>query len=518
MLQVLPVFQAIGILLAIQYPISILTILLLIILGWYGLRISASSWLMLIIANGIVCANLRIWYKRTTYTLPLKAIQITAHVNTVYKNRLTLTHLYHPHYDLPKQVLVTIPAKQQTELKITAGSTMTGKIYLHAPHANAQPLRLNNQFFAYFSNTPVHGRLWDPVVLTSATAPLLDRLLGQESDIPKAILYNDKSGISHETLSNFSNAGFAHVLAVSGLHIGIIRAIIVYVVKFCLRFTSIHLSRVSPKLIINCCSICAVMIYAWISGLGYSVLRSSIMCCLSLPFRLIDNLSIASFVIMCIFPESVLYPSFQLSCIAVLGLCWTKRYRNIFIQALYLTFLLSFITFPIASFHFKSLALQPFLTNMLLMPYISCIFMPCVFIFSYIPYVGPMIVGYQCLALKWAVSKLAGLSLVYANFFVSGYGLIGYCLTLPFYNTKYRYTCYISWIVLAIMTYVQPIPIAYSNHYGQRFVFDAHARLEYGNANIEQWRTKSTDVIPAGYMLLRDGRLQKFVHQYWFIE
>ena len=52
----------------------------------------------------------------------------------------------------------------------------------------------------------------------------LDRLFGEDSALPKALLLGWRQELGEETLASFSRAGVAHVLAVSGLHVSLLAA------------------------------------------------------------------------------------------------------------------------------------------------------------------------------------------------------------------------------------------------------------------------------------------------------
>ena len=60
-------------------------------------------------------------------------------------------------------------------------------------------------------------------------AGILEQHLSPENaSLAKALILGDKDMLSAEVRSSFSNAGAMHVLAVSGLHIGIVLYILIY--------------------------------------------------------------------------------------------------------------------------------------------------------------------------------------------------------------------------------------------------------------------------------------------------
>ncbi|MBQ7375846.1 MAG: ComEC/Rec2 family competence protein [Clostridia bacterium] len=58
--------------------------------------------------------------------------------------------------------------------------------------------------------------------LQRAAANYVDEIFGEDAPLVKGMLLNDKSGLSSNTRSQFSRAGAAHLLAVSGLHVSLL--------------------------------------------------------------------------------------------------------------------------------------------------------------------------------------------------------------------------------------------------------------------------------------------------------
>ena len=58
--------------------------------------------------------------------------------------------------------------------------------------------------------------------LQHAAADYVDEIFGEDAPLVKGMLLNDKSGLSSNTRSQFSRAGAAHLLAVSGLHVSLL--------------------------------------------------------------------------------------------------------------------------------------------------------------------------------------------------------------------------------------------------------------------------------------------------------
>ncbi|NOT37190.1 MAG: ComEC/Rec2 family competence protein [Saprospiraceae bacterium] len=141
------------------------------------------------------------------------------------------------------------------------------------------------------------------------------------SGLMKAILLGDKSQVTESIKQQFISTGTAHILAVSGMHIGLLYGIIKF---FTLRLSKRHKSI---KLISCIVTILCVWSFAFITGLGSSIIRATIMFTileLGLNIRKfsdsVNTLCCTSFIMLFYNPCSLYDIGFQLSVFAVLGI------------------------------------------------------------------------------------------------------------------------------------------------------------------------------------------------------
>lgn len=142
---------------------------------------------------------------------------------------------------------------------------------------------------------------------------------GEELGVATALLLGDKELLSNETRSSFSNAGAMHVLAVSGLHVGI--------VLFILMFLLGKMSRLISKKNAVIISIVIIWLYAGITGFSPSVMRASFMFSLiaigqisGKNSNVINTLMFSAFVLLVFNPLWIFDIGFQLSYLAMLGI------------------------------------------------------------------------------------------------------------------------------------------------------------------------------------------------------
>jgi competence protein ComEC len=130
----------------------------------------------------------------------------------------------------------------------------------------------------------------------------------------KGMLLGQRSALPQEVLDAFQDSGASHVLAVSGLHVGLIAGAIFLVLSW------LRLTHKAACLL----TIAAIILYACLVGFRASVLRASLMLILFLVAQLIDRdadlinlLAFAALVLLVVNPAQLWDVGFQLSFAAV---------------------------------------------------------------------------------------------------------------------------------------------------------------------------------------------------------
>ena len=137
--------------------------------------------------------------------------------------------------------------------------------------------------------------------------------------VVKALVLGDKSMLTPETKAQFSSAGAMHVLAVSGLHVGIILEILIFIFG---RFPRIF-SRNAALVF----SVTIIWVYAGVIDFPPSVVRAGFMFSLLVLGRLLgrrhvslNTLFFAGFVMLLVNPLWLFDIGFQLSFLAMIGI------------------------------------------------------------------------------------------------------------------------------------------------------------------------------------------------------
>ena len=215
-------------------------------------------------------------------------------------------------------------------------------------------------------------------------------LPSQEGAIAKALIIGDTSSISQNIRQKFADAGIAHILAISGLHMSLVTGMMFLLIRRSLACIPSIALRYPIKLWSLCGAVVASFFYLLISGMGFPALRSfSMGVFVMIGFMLnrhpisLRSLSIAATLVLLFYPEALLSVSFQLSFAAVTALitgytCFKIQNRlGHYITSLMLsTCLATLATFPFTIETFQRITLQAITGNLVAIPLTTFWIMP----------------------------------------------------------------------------------------------------------------------------------------------
>lgn len=185
---------------------------------------------------------------------------------------------------------------------------------------------LRNGQVHYVENSPpsiivaysFHVRSWAENILSKHIAG------EQERAVSAALILGVKDGLDNDLVQAYASSGAMHVLAVSGLHVGIIYLILSFVLK------PLHKWRYG-KWMLAVISIFVLWSYAFVTGLSPSVLRAVTMfsvIALSGPLNyrtnIYNTLAVAAFILLVWEPYLIMSVGFQLSFLAVMGIVYIQ--------------------------------------------------------------------------------------------------------------------------------------------------------------------------------------------------
>lgn len=155
----------------------------------------------------------------------------------------------------------------------------------------------------------------------------------------QALLLGDKSGITPTQWEVFSATGTVHLMAISGLHIGLVATLFYWLARWPAVVISVYVGarlrwdmlRIVPVM----ASVCAATVYAMLAGFSIPTLRAWVLVVVLNVAMLLDRrtsvfnaLIVAALIILWLDPMALLQPGFVLSFSAVIILVSTFGFRT----------------------------------------------------------------------------------------------------------------------------------------------------------------------------------------------
>ncbi|MCC5988349.1 MAG: ComEC/Rec2 family competence protein [Pararhodobacter sp.] len=240
------------------------------------------------------------------------------------------------------------------------------------------------------------------------SAALRARLPGETGGFVAAILTGDRSGVGQGTTEALRRANLAHLLAISGLHMGLLTAAVYGALRLALAMVPYLALRLPIHKLAALGALAAAGFYLLLSGGNVATQRAFVMAAVMLGAILLDrraislnSVALAAVLILAWRPETLLSPGFQMSfaatvaLVAVFGLlrerrqrlaeAQPRRYRR---QALWhrlaqglggvvlCSLVAGLATAPVAAAHFNRIVEYGLLANVLSVPLMGALVMP----------------------------------------------------------------------------------------------------------------------------------------------
>jgi competence protein ComEC len=237
--------------------------------------------------------------------------------------------------------------------------------------------------------------------IRQAIAVRIRRVLsGETGEIALALITGERGGITAETNNAFKNSGLFHILSISGLHMVIAAGAVFYSVRLLLAALPMIALTMPIKKIAAMIGIVSAIAYLAISGVQFATVRSAVMILIIFGAILIDrpalalrNVAMAAFLILAVYPESLLDAGFQMSFAAVTALIasheWLSRLLGrdskphpamhvlkFFGEIIASTLVASAAVAPFAAYNFHQSQQYAVLGNMIAIPICNLIVMP----------------------------------------------------------------------------------------------------------------------------------------------
>jgi len=260
---------------------------------------------------------------------------------------------------------------------------------------------LNREEYSMIGNDPPSYLIGKSLEIRRLASNQLSEFIADSSVlmVAKALLIGERSSITDELRDAYAHTGAIHILAISGLHLGIIYGFLLFVfTRFRKTWWFVLLSLLS------------LWFFAFIAGLPPSVVRAAFMFSVLAIGQLMhrksnvhNTLFLSAFVLLLINPNVLYDVGFQLSYLAVLGIIITYQplkqflhFKSIILNKAWALTCVSIsaqlLTAPLIVYYFHNVSLIFFVTNLVVVPLTTAI------LFSGILFFGMGIFHFEFLA------------------------------------------------------------------------------------------------------------------------
>ncbi len=225
----------------------------------------------------------------------------------------------------------------------------------------------------------------------------------KESGLAEALLIGYKDDLEQSLVQSYTNTGVIHIIAISGLHLGLIYWLLVQLLKPLLRSRKTRWLR--PVLIL-----CGLWAFCFLAGAQPSVLRSAVMFSFivlgesfSRKSSIFNSMAASAFLLLYINPYWLWDVGFQLSYAAVASILvfmrpvynwfyFSKKLPDFIWKLNSVTIAAQVFTLPISMYHFHQFPVLFIITNFLAVPLSSAILLTEILLcgISFIPFIATM--------------------------------------------------------------------------------------------------------------------------------
>jgi len=365
------------------------------------------------------------------------------------------------HMSIPKKVQVSFLGHKASSVEdrklIKIGQYMRFPAILSPPQGAAEPKGgFNYKLYAWFQGLGAVGftksSIYEAILyenehehkIGSNSIPLavkafrmrisseiIDEFPGESGAMMAALTVGDRSWFDPDTINSMRISGLAHLLAISGLHMGAFCTAVFFFIRLVISLLPYLCLRVSSS---KCAAICTLIFsfgYLVLAGASVSTQRAFIMAACVMLAILLDkpaismrNVAIAAIIILVIYPSQLFSAGFQMSFAATTALVAfydvirrykqyslrngsnkydaviknmntnskfsklrNKVYADIYkwgVALVFTSLVAGAATSVFGIYHFHRIANYSLLANILAVPIVTLIVMPCVVIWLFV--------------------------------------------------------------------------------------------------------------------------------------
>ncbi|MGD1882838.1 MAG: ComEC/Rec2 family competence protein [Paracoccaceae bacterium] len=319
-----------------------------------------------------------------------------------------------------------------------AGARMMTTAHLSPPGGPVEPGGFDFQRHAWFNELGAVGysrvplltseaarndpQLWVFSVRMAISYRVQEALPGDVGGFAAAVTTGDRSGISREGLEALRASNTAHLLAISGLHMGLLTGFIFGLLRLVFAAIPYIALRWPTRKMAAIGALIVAAAYLALSGGNVATERAFVMVAVALSAILINrraislrSVAIAAIIVLFLRPEALLSPGFQMSfaattaLVAVFGmmrdqkLSFGPRWLQPVLGVVMSSAIAGLATAPIGAAHFNAIAHYGLIANLLSVPLMGVLVIPAAVLAACLAPIGAEIVGLWLmgLGLRW---------------------------------------------------------------------------------------------------------------------
>ena len=295
------------------------------------------------------------------------------------------------------------------EADLIPGQRVMTTGHLGPPQGPAEPGGFDFRRHAWFQGLGAVGYTRVPVLVAgpaergvavfklrmAASAAIRGHLPGETGGFAAAVTTGDRSGVGQAALEALRASNLAHLLAISGLHMGLLAGVVFYGFRLLLALVPPLALRWPIKKVAAVGALMAAAFYLALSGGNVATERAFVMVAVALIAVLFDRralslraVAIAALIVLALRPEALLSPGFQMSFAATTALVavftalrdldssrlpgWARPVMSLVISSA----VAGLATAPVGAAHFNALAPYGLLANLVSVPVMGTIVIP----------------------------------------------------------------------------------------------------------------------------------------------
>ena len=351
--------------------------------------------------------------------------------------------------DTPTRVRISLHGDSTLGVTPEPGLRVMTTAHLGPPGGPVEPGGFDFQRHAWFAQLGAVGYTRVPLMAISmaefdlrqtifrirmgVSAHVRDALPGDVGGFAAAVTTGDRSGISQDALNDLRASNTAHLLAISGLHMGLLSGFVFGLLRLLFALIPFIALHWPARKLAAVGALIAASVYLALSGGNVATERAFVMVAVALCAILVNRRAIslravamAAIIVLTLRPEALMGPGFQMSFAATTALVavfgwirdmeWTlgQKWLQPVLGVVISSAVAGLATAPIGAAHFNTMAHYGLIANLASVPLMGVLVIPAAVLALVLAPVGLDIIGLWLMGaglrwILWVADTVSGL-------------------------------------------------------------------------------------------------------------